>query len=417
MKTESPTAADGDTRQYPYWRRNLQALPPANFLGSLSFSLAWPFLPLMLRSLGVRENLETWSGHMMLVFYAMGVICAPLWGGIADHYGRKIMVLRAMLGMGFFMSLVPFAPSPRWFAFAIALVGLFNGFMPAGMALIVANTPPGHIGRALSLAQTGSMVGQTMGPVVATVIGALVDRPHWIFWISGGVMLIAGSLVLAYVHEIKQLAPGRWRPQWVGSLRELLAVPRIGMLFLQYLVFSVLWGGNITVVTIFVLQMLEAQPATAGAEVVWVGAAAMGLSLSGLAALPLWGRVMDRWGAERVLVIATVASIVTHLPLLISQTPLQVVLSRVAFGLSACVVIPAIVRLLKNYAPAGMDARAIGYGSSCNYIGSGLGPFVAGLLGPLVGLRAYFAVTIVVTAVALWLWMRSIKKAQAKGQA
>ena len=156
-----------ESRQYPYWRRNLQVLPLANLLCGLGFALSWPFLPLMVRGLGVRENLETWIGYMMLVFYFIGFIVSPIWGGIADHYGRKIMVLRAMLGMGFFMTLVPFAPTPLWFAGLFMLVGFFNGFIPAGMALLVANTPPQRTGSALSLAQTGALVGQTMGPAVA----------------------------------------------------------------------------------------------------------------------------------------------------------------------------------------------------------------------------------------------------------
>ena len=412
MTAIPPAAAameNQESRQFPYWRRNLQVLPLANLLGSMGFALCWPFLPLMLRSLGVHENLETWVGYMLLVFYAIGFVCAPIWGGIADHYGRKIMVLRAMLGMGFFMALVPFARTPLWFACLIMLVGLFNGLMPAGMALLVANTPPKRIGRALSLAQTGSMVGQTMGPAVGTVLAALIDRPHWMFWISGGMMLSAGMLVVLFVREIKQLAPGPWRPQWIGSLRELLAVPRMGPLYLQYLIFSMLWGGNVTVISIYVLQLLAEQPAGVGSAVFWVGAAAMGLSISGLVALPLWGRVLDRLGAERVLVFAAVAAAITHLPLLVLQTPLQLVLARVAFGVSACVMLPAIIRLLKSYAPAGMDARAIAYASSCNYVGSGLAPFCAGLIGPALGLRAYFALVIVLTLAGLVNWLRSAR--------
>jgi len=107
------------------------------------------------------------------------------------------------------------------------LVGFFNGLVPAGMALLVANTPPKRIGRALSLAQTGAMVGQTMGPAVGSVVAALLDRQHWMFWISGGMLLSGGMLVFLFVHEVKQLAPGPWRPQWISSLRVLLAVPRI----------------------------------------------------------------------------------------------------------------------------------------------------------------------------------------------
>ena len=94
-----------ESRKFPYWRRNLQVLPAANLLCGLGFSLAWPFVPLMVRGLGVQENLETWVGYMLLVFYLISFAVNPIWGGIADHYGRKPMVLRAMLGMGIAMLL------------------------------------------------------------------------------------------------------------------------------------------------------------------------------------------------------------------------------------------------------------------------------------------------------------------------
>lgn len=42
----------------------------------------------------------------------------------------------------------------------VVLVGFFYGYMPAGMALLVANTPSRRIGSALAFAQTGGLVGQ-----------------------------------------------------------------------------------------------------------------------------------------------------------------------------------------------------------------------------------------------------------------
>ena len=384
-----------ESRQFPYWRRNLQVLPLANLLCGLGFSLSWPFLPLMVRGLGVQENLETWIGYMMLMFYFIGFIITPIWGGIADHYGRKIMVLRAMLGMGFFMTLVPFAPTPLAFAFLFMLVGFFNGFLPAGMALLVANTPPQRTGSVLSLAQTGALVGQTMGPAVGAMLAAVIDRQHWLFWVSGGLLLGGGALVALFVREVKQVVPGPWRPEWIGSLRELLAVPRLGTLFLLSFLFQVMWSGNIAIISIYVLQLLATQPADAGTEAFWVGAVAMGLAVSSLIAMPVWGRVLDRFGPAPVLVFATAAAALTHLPLLVLQTPLQLVLARVAFGLTGAVMQPAIIQLLRIHAPAGMDARAISYSSSFQFFAMGLAPFCAGLIGPALGLRAYFALTVV----------------------
>jgi MFS family permease len=407
----------GDEERYPHWRRNRRVFPFANLLCGLGFNLTWPFVPLMVRDLGVRENLETWVGYMLLAFYLVSTAASPIWGGIADHYGRKLMVLRAMLGMGVTMLLVPFAPTPLWFAAALMLFAIFNGFTPAGVSLIVANTPPTRIGSAVSLAQTGGQVGHAMGPVIGAALAALLDRQHALYWFSAGCMLSGGLLVLFYVREVKQLAPGPWRPRLVGSFRELVKVPRIAPLFLLAFLFSIMWHGSIANISLFMLQLLEiSQPgADAGTEASWVGAAATALALSMMIALPLWGRVIDRIGPGRVLVFAAAASVVTHLPLLVLDTPLQLVLSRVAFGLTAAGMQTAIFQLLRIHAPAGMDARALSYATAVQFLAMGVAPFTAGLIGPAFGLRAYFAVTIVLMLGGIVLWLRTASR-KAKGE-
>jgi len=400
----------GGEQRYPYWRRNRWVFPFANLLCGFGFSLAWPFVPLMVRGLGVRENLETWVGYMLLAFYLVSTAASPVWGGIADHYGRKPMVLRAMLGMGVTMMLVPLAPTPLWFAAALMLVAVFNGFTPAGVSLLVANTPPARIGSAVSLAQTGGQVGHALGPALGAALAALFDRQHALYWISAGLMLSGGLLVLLFVREVKQVAAGPWRPRLVGSLRDLLAVPRIAPLFLLAFLFSIMWHGSVTNISVFVLQLLEAGDAEAGADTgvaaSWIGAAATAIALSTMVALPLWGRVIDRVGPARVLVFAAAATVITHLPLLVLQTPLQLVLARVAFGLTAAGMQTAIFQLLRMHAPPGMDARALSYATAFQFLAMGVAPFFAGLVGPALGLRAYFAITTALMLGGLGLWLR-----------
>ncbi len=389
-------------------------LPPANLLCGIGFSLSWPFVPLMVRGLGVRENLETWVGYMLLVFYLVSFAVNPLWGGIADHYGRKPMILRAMLGMGFSMLLVPFAPTPLWFAAMLMFIAVFNGFTPAGVALIVANTPPSRIGRAVSLAQTGGLVGQAMGPALGAVLAAAIDHPNWLFWISGGLMLSGGLLAALFVREVEQLAQGPWRPRWLSSLRELLAAPRIGVLILLSFLFAVMWYGSVTNISVFVIQLLEAGGTEANPteEAYWVGAAAVALAASMLIATPVWGRIIDRIGPGRVLAFCAAATVATHLPLLVLETPLQLVISRIAFGLTAAGMPTATFHLLRTWSPPGMDSRAISYATAFHFFAMGLAPFAFGLIAPVFGMRAYFALTILLMAGGLAAWQR-VDKARA----
>ena len=402
------TSSSGESQQFPYWRRNLQVLPFNNLLCGIGFSVAFPFLPLMVRNLGVQQNLETWVGHMMLAFYMAGFVANPIWGGIADHYGRKLMVLRASVGMGAFMLMVPFAATPLWFAFFFAMIGFFNGVVPAGMALLVANTPPGRIGTALSFAQSGAIVGHTIGPAVGSMLAVVVTQPHHLFWVSGGLMMVASVLVALFVREVKQLAPGKWRPEWIGGLRHIAAVPRMKPLYLLSMVFAMLWHGSTPVISIYMLDLLERHPS--GAEAYWIGAAALGLGVASVIALPVWGRLLDRFGPSRVLAISVGASAATHLPLLVLDTPTALVIARCAYGLCGTAMQPAILQLMRVHAPRGMDARAISYSTSFQCLAMGLAPFVAGLIGPALGLRAYFALNIAIAVGGLALWAYSARR-------
>lgn len=395
-----------DSQRYPYWRRNRFVLPLANLICGLGFNLVWPFVPLMVRGLGVHDNLETWVGNMLMVFYLVSFAVSPVWGGIADHYGRKLMVLRAMLGIGFAMMLMPIAGTPLTFAALLMLIAVFNGFTPAGVSLLVANTPPERIGSVVALAQTGGLIGQALGPVLGAMLIALFETQHRVFWVSAALMYSGGTLVALFAGEVKQLAGGPWRMRWIGGLRDLLQVPRIGMLYLLGFLFMIMWYGGVTVITVFMLKIMEARGANATEEAYWVGAAAMAMAGGTVIALPFWGRVLDRIGPGRVVVFASIATIVTHLPLLFIDTPLQVVITRAAFGLSAAAMPTAIVQLIRIHAPAGTDARAISYSTAFQFFAMGIAPFAAGLIGPVLGLRVYFALTILAMAGGLWMWMR-----------
>lgn len=398
---------DDESTRYPYWRSNRRVMPLANLLCGLGFNLAWPFVPLMVRGLGVRENLETWVGYMLMVFYLVSFAVSPVWGSIADHYGRKLMVLRAMLGIGVAMLLMPLADSPLSFAALLMLIAVFNGFTPAGVSLLVANTPPRRIGSVVALAQTGGLVGQTLGPALGAMLIAMLEPQHRLFWVSAALMLVGGMLVALFAGEVKQLASGPWRTRWIGGLRDMLAVPRIGLLYLLNFLFMIMWFGGVTVITIFVLQLLEARGADTAEEAFWVGVVAMAMAAGTVIALPLWGWVIDRIGPAKVLVFASAATVITHLPLLVIDTPLQLAITRAAFGLSAAAMPTAIVQLIRMHAPAGTDARAISYSTAFQFFAMGIAPFAAGLIGPAFGLRVYFALTILAMGGGLALWLRA----------
>ncbi len=408
-ETEAKKIETAPPADHPYWKRNVVIIPVTAFLSTIAFSMTTPFIPLMLRDLGVVTNLETWTGNMMLAFYLIGFGMNPIWGGLADHFGRKQMVLRATLGMGIFFVLATLATTPLMFACLFMLVGIFNGANSAYNSLLVATTPTRRLGTALTLTQSGSLIGRTLGPGIAALATGFIGQYHQMLRFSGGVFLIGGILAL-FIRDVKRPSQGNWRPRWISDLRTLVEVPRMAPLLFLCFISNMLWAGSSTIITIFLLQLIADNPG-AGDEGMWVSAVATGLSVSSLLALPLWARLIDRKDPAVSLFYAVVAAIVTNLPLLFLQTPMQLVLSRIAFGFSAMGMQPAIVRLLSQCAPPGMEARAISWGQSFQFLASGVAPFVAGVVAPLFGMRVYFSLTILMALAGLILWIRSGRRA------
>ncbi len=93
------------------------------------------------------------------------------------------------------------------------------------------------------------------------------------------------------------------------------------------------------------------------------------------------------------------------LPFPFVQSPLQLTGARAALGVLAVGIQPAVLRQVKEFAPAGMDARALALSTSLQMLGNGGGPLLAGLIGPWLGLRAYFGLNAALLAVGAGLWM------------
>ncbi len=91
------------------WRRNLLVLWVGTVFAGISFSLVSPFLPMLLKDVGVVENLEVWSGWAFAATFYTSALMAPLWGSLADKYGRRLQLVRAGMGIGATYILLSFA--------------------------------------------------------------------------------------------------------------------------------------------------------------------------------------------------------------------------------------------------------------------------------------------------------------------
>ena len=127
LKEEDGTAA-------PHWKRNLAVCVFGSFTTIVSLTLVVPFLPLYVEQLGVQgqASIAEWSGACFAAAFFTAGLVAPLWGKLADRYGRKLMLIRASLGMAVGMSLMGMVGNV-WQFFALRLLIGFLGGYASGM--------------------------------------------------------------------------------------------------------------------------------------------------------------------------------------------------------------------------------------------------------------------------------------------
>ena len=135
------------------WRRTLYILFIAQFVSAVGFSNIVPFLPLYVQYLGSRSGLsvEFLAGMTFSAQAITGMVVAPFWGALADRYGRKLMVQRAVLGGGLLLLLMGFVRSAEELVLLRALQGLVTGILPASSALVAASAPRDNTGYAMGL--------------------------------------------------------------------------------------------------------------------------------------------------------------------------------------------------------------------------------------------------------------------------
>ncbi|HOV65062.1 MAG TPA: MFS transporter, partial [Spirochaetia bacterium] len=80
------------------WKRNLYAIWIAEFIAIIGFNTSVPIIPFYLQDLGIHDpqKLKIWVGISQALVSVAVAIFAPIWGKVADIYGRKPMLLRAM---------------------------------------------------------------------------------------------------------------------------------------------------------------------------------------------------------------------------------------------------------------------------------------------------------------------------------
>lgn len=282
-----------------HWRRNLWVCTFGSFTTIVAMTLLLPFLPLYVEQLGVHDHaaIAEWSGAAYGATFLTAAFFAPLWGRLGDRYGRKLMLIRASLGMAVAMSLIGLSENVYQLVGLRLLAGLLGGYSSGSNILVATQTPRTHTAWALGIVASGNMAGNLAGPLIGGMLPPLIGI-RATFLAAGAIIFVTFLATTFLIHE----EPRPKRSAGAKQKQGMASVPNKAPVIAMLATGMLLMFANMSIepiITVYV-QQLVADPAQV---TVVAGFVMAGAALGSILSASWLGKLADRIGHWTVIVL------------------------------------------------------------------------------------------------------------------
>jgi MFS transporter, DHA1 family, multidrug resistance protein len=374
------------------------------FVMTGAFNMLSPIMPLFLPDLGVTTDtgIYIWSGILTGSTSFVAAFASPLWGRLADSYGRKPMLVRSSCAIALFTALMGLSQDVWQFFGARALMGVFAGFSSTAMALVAGQVPEQRLGYALGWLSTGQLVGSLVGPVVGGLLADLTGSYRIPFYCTSAITFAAVFLVWKGVRE-RFVRPDGGRRRRAGLRGLLLLIGATGVLPLFFVLLMAQFSTRAVqpVVTLFVQDIVGPRP-----DLATLGGIAFSVTgLAGVVAVPVLGRLSDEIGYRKVLLICLTGATLTSFPQAFASHYWEFTAERFAVGLFIGGILPTANALIGRMVSRSDRGTMYGMTSSASFLGNSLGPLTGGAIAATFGLHWVFLITaLLLLANLLWVY-------------
>ncbi|HEL1655680.1 multidrug efflux MFS transporter [Streptococcus suis] len=363
-----------------YWKQNLKVAWLGNFLTGTSFTLVMPFISVFVEELGVGPGqVEYYAGLAVSANAFAAAVMAPIWGSLADRYGRKPMMVRAAFAMVFTMGGMAFVPNVFWLLALRVLNGVFTGYIPNATALIASQVPKDKTGYALGTLSTGAVAGNLIGPTLGGILAEMFGV-HMVFLLVGLLYAIVVLLTVFYIRE--DFVPVKKGEEM--SVKEVFEQVKdrqmlVG-LFVTSMIIIAAAQAVVPILTLYVRHLGQTD------NLLFV--AGFIISLPGMASLVTsgyLGKIGDRIGNHRLLLIALTYSLLINVFCVFAENPFQLGLLRFMYGFGTGALLPSVNSLLTKLTPKEGISRIFSYNQLFNNLGSVVGPMMGSAVAAHMG--------------------------------
>lgn len=370
------------------WKENLRVAWFGSFLTGASISLVVPFMPIFIEQLGIEgDQVAFYAGLAISVSAVSAALVSPIWGILADKYGRKPMMIRAGLAMTITMGGLAFVPNIYWLLFLRLLNGVFTGFVPNATALIASQVPKDKSGAALGTLSTGVVAGTLTGPFVGGFIAEIFGIRN-VFLLVGVFLFLAAILTIFFIKEdFQPVAKEKAIP--TKEVFSSFKYPRLLVnLFLTSFVIQFSAQSIGPILALYVRDLGQAE------NLLFVsGLIVSSMGFSSMMSAGILGKLGDKVGNHRLLVAAQIYSVIIYLLCAHATSPLQLGLYRFLFGLGTGALIPGVNALLSKLTPKSGISRIFAFNQVFFYLGGVIGPMAGSAVAGYLGYHAVFYAT------------------------
>lgn len=367
------------------WRKNLIIITIAQLIAMIGMSMVIPFLPLYIKFLGITEQaeLERWSGFVVSGVFITAFIATPFWGWLGDKIGRKKMVIRAIFGLAVSQFLIGLAGDVYELFLLRLLQGALSGFIAAALALVSANTPKEHSGKALGLLASSIAAGNVLGPLVG---GFLSDSFGYrnVFFITAALCFISGVLIIFFVKE-KITVNNKSNNIW-DNYKFVFNSKEIGWAMVTLIIAS----GSISMIQPIFALFIEARIGIVKYIATITGAVFSVMSLFQVISSNWWGKRNDKIGIKFNLTAALIGAGVGYILHVISSGVWELIPIRAFLGFCIGGILPSIYTYIAINTPQDNKGGIMGIASSFTLLGNFIGPFTSGYISSYTSINFVF---------------------------
>ncbi|MBO0959833.1 MFS transporter [Neobacillus sp. MM2021_6] len=371
-------------------KRNLLIMWFANFFVAGSMTMVMPFISLYIESFGdfSEKYVQHWSGLTFAITFVSAFLFSPIWGRIGDRYGRKRILIFCGLGMALSIFLMGYVHSV-WQLFLLRFfMGFFSGFIPMSQAFISTQTPKQIAGRVLGTLQTGSITGSLLGPMLGGILADSLGYSTTFKWTSISIF-ISALLVIATKEFLLEAKTGA--KTHYSSKEVLKHITRNPVLLTVLLISALVQIAHFSIQPILSLFVSDLHGPVNVAF--YSGIAFSAAGLGNLMMSRRWGKIADKVGYVKILVILLFLAGIFYLPGAAVTNFWQLVLIRFTLGVTIGGIIPVRIAYIRQEAPIAMQGEVLGYNTSLRFLGNIFGPMLGGFISGSFGFSAVFIST------------------------